>query len=325
MRDNRLFELIASDLVQVEERLKQGINSDSKLISEISAYVLGAGGKRLRSALVLLAARLCGYQDGGQHIKLASLVEYLHAATLIHDDIIDNADKRRGKPSANCQWGSGISVLVGDYLFSRSVQMLIEDRDFEVMKAFADATVSMTEGEVMELEMQRNADITHEEYFRIITAKTAALISAACRAGALVARATQEKVEALAAFGLNLGIAFQLVDDALDFVAEEERLGKPVGNDLKEGKITYPLIYVLNHGAEEDRRHLRALATRETLSAEDLEEVRGLVKKYRAVEATLEVVRSYLEQAKANLHVFPESPVRLTLEAIAEFVVERDR
>lgn len=325
MKVDEFFEFIASDLAQVEERLKEGIKSQSGLISEVSAYVLGSGGKRIRPAMVLLAARLCGYKDGEQAIKLASLVEYLHAATLIHDDIIDNADKRRGRPSANRRWGNGISVLVGDYLYSRSVQMLVEDRDLDVIKAFADATVSMTEGEVLELEMCKNINIAYEDYLRIITSKTAALISTACRAGALVARAGPDKVEALAAFGLNLGIAFQLVDDALDFVAEEERLGKPVGNDLKEGRITYPLIYVLKHGTDEDCRRLRELATRENLSAQDLEEIRGLVKKYQAVEATLEVARSYSEQAKKNLRVFPENPAKHCLELLANFVMERDR
>lgn len=325
MKVDELFEFIVSDLAQVEERLKEGIKSQSELISEVSAYVLGSGGKRIRPAMVLLATRLCGYKDGEQAIKLASLVEYLHAATLIHDDIIDNADKRRGRPSANRQWGNGISVLVGDFLYSRSVQMLIEDRDLDVIKAFADATVRMIEGEVLELEMCKNINIAYEDYLRIITSKTAALISAACRAGALVARAEPDKVEALAAFGLNLGIAFQLVDDALDFVAEEERLGKPVGNDLKEGRITYPLIYVLKHGTDKDCRRLQELATRENLSDQDLEEIRGLVKKYQAVEATLEIARSYSEQAKTNLRVFPENPAKHCLELLANFVMERDR
>lgn len=319
-----LFSPIATELEEVEERLRAGLESHSSLVAEVSSYVLGSGGKRIRPALLLLSAKLCGSENGSRSVALAAVAEYMHVASLIHDDIIDNADKRRGLPSANSRWGSHISVLVGDFLYARAIQILVEDGDFRVLKAFADATVSMAEGEILELETYKKLDITYEEYLRIITCKTAALISAACQVGALISKAPEEQVKAMADFGLNLGIGFQLVDDALDFVADEGRLGKPVGNDLKEGKITFPLIHLARNGSDGAQRRLRWLVEKEPFEEDDLLEVRRLVEEHQGVQATMEKVHEFLDKAKAALEIFPDSPSRRSLLSMTDFVRERD-
>jgi octaprenyl-diphosphate synthase len=315
---------VIRELAEVEERLFLGIGSHVELIAEITRYVLKSGGKRIRPALLLLAAKLCGYSGGSRNIALAAVAEYMHAATLIHDDIIDGADTRRGLPSANSTWGPQISVLAGDFLYARSLQILVQDGDLAVMQAFADATVHMTEGEVREVQFAGNLDLTYDEYLQIIVSKTAALMSAACRAGALIANTSRERVDALTEFGLNLGIGFQLVDDALDFAAREDRLGKPVGNDFKEGKVTYPILHVLGAASEADRARLRDLAARAVIREPELAEVREMVERYGAVPATMEQVRSYLEKAKEPLAMFEDSPAKRSLVLLVDFVRDRD-
>ncbi|HWQ68430.1 MAG TPA: polyprenyl synthetase family protein [Patescibacteria group bacterium] len=315
---------VAPELALVEERLLQDISGDVALISEIIRYVLKSGGKRVRPALLLLSAKLCGYGGGSRNIDLAVVAEYMHAATLIHDDIIDRADKRRGLPSANSTWGSQISVLAGDFLYARSLQMLVIDGDLAVMRAFADATVRMIEGQVREVQMAGNLDLTYNEYLDIITSKTAALISVSCRTGALIADRQPAEVAALTEFGLNVGIAFQLVDDALDFVAEEDRLGKPVGNDFKEGKVTFPMLHVMRAGSEADQGRIRELAAQESIGESDLAEVKAIVERYRAVPATMELVRTYLKNAKTSLSIFPDSAAKRSLVLMVDFVGDRD-
>ncbi len=324
MSVERILLPVIQELAEVEDRLFQEIGGNVELIGEITRYVLKSGGKRIRPALLLLSAKLCGYRDGTRNIALAAVAEYMHAATLIHDDIIDHADKRRGLPSANSIWGPQISVLAGDFLYARSLQILVADGDLAVMQAFADATVRMTEGEVREVQMAGNLDLTYDEYLEIIISKTAALISAACRAGALIAGADASAVAALTGFGLNLGIGFQLVDDALDFVAKEDRLGKPVGNDFKEGKVTFPVFHVLRAGSEADRSRLRELAAKETIGESHLAEVKEIVERHGAVAATMEQVRTYLEKAKDSLAIFSDSAAKRSLILMADFVRDRD-
>lgn len=315
---------VTSELALVEERLLQDIGGDVELISEIIRYVLKSGGKRVRPALLLLSAKLCGYCGGSRNIELAVAAEYMHAATLIHDDIIDRADKRRGLPSANNAWGPQISVLAGDFLYARSIQILVTDGDLAVLHAFADATVRMIEGQVREVQMAGNLDLTYNEYLNIMTLKTAALISAACRTGALIADRPAEDVAALTEFGLNVGIGFQLVDDALDFVAEEYRLGKPVGNDFKEGKMTFPVLHVMRTGSEADKGRIRELVAQETIGESDLAEVKAIMERHGAVAATMELVRTYLKKAKTSLANFPDSAAKRSLVLMVDFIGDRD-
>ncbi|MBI2080131.1 MAG: polyprenyl synthetase family protein [candidate division NC10 bacterium] len=318
-----LFAPVAADLAEVERRLQRAVETRAPRIAEVAAYVLGSGGKRVRPALLLLAHRLCGGTDREAALELAQVAEYMHVATLIHDDIVDNAAKRRGRPSANVTWGSAASVLAGDFLYARAIQMLVAHGDFAVPKAFADATVAMTEAEILELCWERNPDIPYEEYLTIITGKTAALFSAACRGGALAASAPSEQVEALTEFGLNLGIGFQLVDDALDFMAREEVLGKPVGNDVREGKITYPLIHLLQTGPAEVRDVLLKRLGRLPVGDADVEAIRDLVREHRTDEATLAEAERYLLKARTCLTPFADGPARASLTMMVDFVLQR--
>ena len=321
---NGLFSVIAAELSAVEDRLQEPAQDSGALLSVVAGYALGSGGKRIRPALLLLAARACGADQHGRVVTLASVAEMMHAATLVHDDIVDHSTKRRGRPSAAALWGSDVSVLAGDFLFSRAIQLLVADGDMRILQAFADATVSMIEGEVLQLQFLRDLKISEEDYLRIVTGKTAALMSAAARAGALVAGAPAATADVMATFGLNLGIGFQLVDDALDYTAREERLGKPVGSDFREGKITYPLIHLMRTAFIADRVVVEDLARREHISDEDLAQLRGLVERYEGVPATMRLVNEYLARARALLEVLPQSPACHALYRLVDFVRERD-
>jgi octaprenyl-diphosphate synthase len=321
---NGLFTVISQEMQDVEQRLAIPAEDSGVLLSTVAGYALGAGGKRVRPALLLLAARACGADACPRSITLASATEMMHAATLLHDDIVDNAATRRGRPSAMARWGADVSVLVGDFLFARAIQDLVGDEDPRILRAFADATVAMAEAEVLQLQLLHDLRIAEADYLKIVTGKTAALMSAACRAGALLASAPATVVEALTAFGLNLGIGFQLVDDALDYVAREDRLGKPVGKDFREGKITFPVMHVMRHAVPADRKRLEWLSNQERPGDDGLVLLRELVDRYEAVPATMCLVDRYLGDARTQLGCIPESPARYALDRLVEFVRQRD-
>ncbi len=322
-----LFSVIAAELAAVDDRLQEPVEQSSALLQAVATYALASGGKRIRPALLLLAARACSGGAADQRdrtVTLAAVAEMMHAATLIHDDIVDHSAMRRGRLSASARWGADVSVLVGDFLYSRAIQILVADGDMRILQAFADATVCMTEGEVLQLQLLRDLKISEADYLRIVTGKTAALMSAAAQVGALVVGAPVPTREALAAFGLNLGIGFQLVDDALDYVAREERLGKPVGSDFREGKITYPVIHVMRTASLADRAVLEGLVSQAELDNGDLSALRGLVERYAAVPATMRRVDEYLAQARSQLAAVPDSPACRALHRLVDFVRERD-
>jgi octaprenyl-diphosphate synthase len=320
----RVAALVGDDLVAVEAEIRRQLDSPVALIQEMGGYIAGAGGKRLRPMLLLLAARLAGYQ-GPRSVRLACVVELLHTATLIHDDVVDQAPLRRGRPSANAQWGDDASVLVGDHLYSKSFAMLVRDNDRGVMETLARATVSMTEAEVFQLERKRSGVTTEADYLRIITQKTASFISACCRIGGLLGALAPDQVEALTRYGLHIGVAFQISDDSLDFVADQERLGKAIGSDLREGKRTLPLIAMLDRAAAADAERVRSLLRRRSLAPAEIDEIRRLVLAHDGVEYARARAWSYAQAAKADLEVFPPSEEREVLALIADFVVDRDR
>ena len=320
----RVARLVGDDLVAVEEEIQREISAPVALIREMGGYIASAGGKRLRPMLLLLAARLAGYR-GPRGVRLACVVELLHTATLIHDDVVDQAPLRRGRPSANAQWGDDASVLVGDHLYAKSFAMLVRDADVSVLETLARATVSMTEAEVFQLERKRMGVTTEVDYLRIITQKTASFMSACCRIGALLGRVEAEQVDAMTRYGLELGIAFQISDDALDFVADQDRLGKAIGADLREGKRTLPLIATLERAAAADADRVRGLLTRRSLPPDDIEDIRRLVLEHDGANYALERARRHAKSAKAELEAFPPSEDRETLALVADFVVDRDR
>jgi octaprenyl-diphosphate synthase len=320
----RVSGLVGADLERVEAEIRRELDSPVALIQEMGGYIAGAGGKRLRPMLLLLAARLAGYV-GPRGVRLACVVELLHTATLIHDDVVDQAPLRRGRPSANAQWGDDASVLVGDHLYSKSFAMLVRDNDRAVMETLARSTVSMTEAEVFQLELKRTGVTTEADYLRIITQKTASFMSACCRIGALLGGVPAEQVDALTQYGLDIGVAFQISDDSLDFVANQDRLGKAIGADLREGKRTLPLIAMLARATPAESERMKSLLKRHDLDGEEIDEIRRYVVDHEGVEYALAQAHEYARSAKAALAAFNPSEERETLALVADFVVDRDR
>ncbi|HKQ66164.1 MAG TPA: polyprenyl synthetase family protein [Methylomirabilota bacterium] len=320
----RVAALLGGDLERVEAEIRHELDSPVPLIQEMGGYIAGAGGKRLRPMLLLLAARLAGY-TGPRGVRLACVVEMLHTATLIHDDVVDQAPLRRGRPSANAQWGDDASVLVGDHLYSKSFAMLVRDNDRAVMETLARSTVSMTEAEVFQLQLKRSGVTTEADYLRIISQKTASFISACCRIGALLGGLPASQVDALTQYGMDIGVAFQISDDSLDFVANQDRLGKAIGADLREGKRTLPLIAMLARVTPAEGERVKGLLKRQALGAEEVDEIRRYVVEHEGVEYAMAQAHEYARSAKAALTVFAPSEERETLALIADFVVDRDR
>ena len=320
----RVTGLLGDDLEAVEAEIQRELDSRVGLIQEMGGYIAGAGGKRLRPILLLLAARLAGYR-GPRGVRLACVVELLHTATLIHDDVVDRAPLRRGRPSANARWGDDASLLVGDHLYSKSFAMLVRDNDRAVMETLARSTVSMTEAEVFQLELKRSGAMTEGDYLRIITQKTASFMSACCRIGGLLGGISPERVDALTRYGLDIGVAFQISDDSLDFVADQERLGKAIGADLREGKRTLPLIAMLGRAGPAEAERVRTLLRRRVLEPAELEEIRRAVLAHDGVEYALASAHARARAAKADLEAFPPSDERETLALVADYVVDRDR
>ncbi len=320
---DRVALAVGPELKAVEDAIAVEIGSPVGLIHEMGEFIAGAGGKRLRPILLLMAARLAGYR-GPRAVRMGCVVELLHTATLIHDDVVDQAPLRRGRPSANARWGDDASILVGDHLYSKSFALMVQDGDARVLDALARATVSMTEAEVIQLERKRSGSTSEADYLRIITQKTASFMSACCRIGALLGRCGAEQVEGLTQYGLDIGIAFQISDDSLDFVADQARLGKAIGADLKEGKRTLPLIATLDRASAQDRRRIQTLLESRVLDPDEVEEIRRLVVRYEGVDYALGRAHEYARSAKRALDSFPESEDKETMVFIADFVVDRD-
>lgn len=316
--------IIGDDLKRVEQQFRKDLESDVPLIRKVGEYVLSSGGKRVRPALLLLAARLCGYA-GDQAVPLASVVEFIHTATLLHDDVVDSATLRRGLASANTLWGNEASVLVGDFLFSKSFSLMVAVGSLDILRVLSGATTVIAEGEVMQLLSTGELDLTEERYISVVRAKTAILMSAACESGAILGSASPEKQKALAGFGMALGIAFQLMDDTLDYIATEEDFGKSIGHDLEEGKITLPLIHTLRNCSDSERDIIAAVIEKDEMSLDDFREVSGLVRQYGGIEYTVASARSYIQGCRHTLEDFENQTVRDALLELAEYVVIRNK
>ena len=311
---------VQNDLSAVDDLVRANLNSQVPLVEEIASYLVEAGGKRLRPMLVLLSARACGYQ-GSDHITLATIIEFLHTAMLLHDDVVDESDLRRGRKTVNSAWGNAASVLVGDFLHSRAFEMMVEIGDIRIMEILARATNIISEGEVQQLSAIGNPSITEAEYREIITRKTAMLFQAASHSGAVLAGAERAIESELRDFGLNLGIAFQLIDDQLDYRGETESLGKNTGDDLAESKVTLPLIIAMQEGSEKQRAYI-ARAIKEG-GVENLPTVLDIVEQTGALDYTLEAAKLAGCQARGNLQSVPESKYAEAMSALIAFVVDR--
>jgi octaprenyl-diphosphate synthase len=300
------------------------MNSPVALIPQLAAHIVAAGGKRLRPLLTLASARMCGY-DGLRHVHLAACVEFIHTATLLHDDVVDESLLRRGLASANSVFGNKASVLVGDFLFARAFQLMVEDGSLRVLEILSSAAATIAEGEVLQLVTQNDLSTPEERYLAVVKGKTAALFAAACQVGAVVASRPATEEAALAEYGMNLGIAFQLVDDALDYAADQAKLGKTVGDDFREGKITMPVLAAYAAGSDEERAFWRRTIETSEQQDEDLDRALRLMARSGAIHTTLDRAAAFAAAAKANLQVFSNSPLRESLIAVADYTLSRAR
>jgi octaprenyl-diphosphate synthase len=320
----QIFEPIRDDLELVEQEFVRHIQSRVALIPEMGRYIQNSGGKRVRPAVLLMAARLGGY-TGDRAVLYASVVEFIHTATLVHDDIIDGADLRRGRLAVHSRWGNDITVLLGDYLYIKSMAMALTQDSLEIIRLLCDVTLRMIEGELYQLTKTGDVDITEDEHFEIIRRKTAYLFGGCAQIGGMLGGIAKEHEQALREFGFNLGIAFQLVDDLLDYTADESALGKPVGGDLREGKVTLPIILLLQRGGAEADRLIRTVVQERTVSSEQWRDITRLLREHRTPELAYAQAMEYARRAKAALDAFPPSRERDALVALTDYVLARDR
>jgi octaprenyl-diphosphate synthase len=320
---HEIYKLIKPGLEKVEAELARHSTSNVQLVDRIGRYIQSSGGKRIRPALLLLTSQMCGYK-GDAAPRLGAVVEFIHAATLVHDDIIDDAKVRRGRASVNVQWGNEVTVLMGDWLYMTSFTLAIAERHFEILDILTDVTRKMIEGELIQLSFNGSMDITEEQHLEISMRKTAFLFSACTQIGGILAGIEPERCEKLRQYGLNIGIAFQMVDDVLDFSSNERTLGKPVVNDLKEGKLTLPLIYLLQLEPK-SREMVRTVLRENGFGSVRQETIVGLVREHGTLERVLEKAHAYAREAQGFLEDFPPGPARDALYAIPDYIVERDR
>ena len=314
--------LVAGDLEKVNKTIVEHMHSPVALIPQLAGHIVAAGGKRLRPMLTLASAGLVGY-EGERHIPLAACVEFIHTATLLHDDVVDESDLRRGRDTANAVWGNQASVLVGDFLFSRAFQLMVADGSLTVLKILSDASAVIAEGEVHQLITTNDIETSESAYLEVIESKTAVLFAAAARIGAVVADRPEAEEQALESFGRNLGTAFQLVDDVLDYSAEQAALGKTVGDDFREGKVTLPVILAYAAGDADERAFWKRVIDDTEQRDGDLEHAQSLMAKHRTLATSLARARDYADAARRSLDMFAPVPHRAALEELVDFCVDR--
>jgi len=319
---DQLLELVSDDMGDVNRIILDKARSDVDLIPELARHLIDSGGKRLRPMLTIAAARMCGY-DGADHVRLAASVEFMHTATLLHDDVVDESDMRRGKKTARILWGNEASVLVGDFLLGQAFKMMVDVGELEALRILSDAAAVIAEGEVMQLMASKNTETNEDEYLAVINAKTAALFSAAAEVGAVLAGRPKAEQAALRSYGKNLGIAFQLVDDVLDYSGDEEKLGKSVGDDFREGKITLPVVLAYRRGDDGERDFWKRVLQDGEINDGDLERAISLVKQHGAIEDTIERARHYGSIAHDALAIFPETNYKAALLDAVAFCISR--
>ncbi|MBL4603007.1 MAG: polyprenyl synthetase family protein [Emcibacteraceae bacterium] len=317
-----LVDLVNHDLDKVNQTIILKMQSPVALIPQLAGHLIASGGKRLRPMLTLAASRLCGYA-GDRHIRLATCVEFIHSATLLHDDVVDKSDLRRGEDTANAIWGNKASVLVGDFLFSRSFELMVEDGSLEVLRILSSASSVIAEGEVLQLITANDTDTTEHAYMEVICAKTAALFAAACEIGGVIAERPKSECEALMSYGQNLGIIFQLIDDVLDYSAEQKTLGKSVGDDFHEGKITLPIVLAFRRGTDEERTFWKRTMEDLDQGPDDLNRAIELMVKHNALTDTVERARHYGAIARDALAIFPDNDYRKALIGVVDFCINR--
>jgi octaprenyl-diphosphate synthase len=318
-----IFDLIHDDLERVEKEISLETVASVEVVTQIGQYLQESGGKRLRPSLLLLASKLIG--DGGESaIHLGAVVEIVHAATLVHDDVIDDARTRRGRPSANAQWGNHTSVLAGDWLYMEAFQVALRERNFHVLDLLIGLTQMMVEGELLQLERIGRIEVSEADCMELVDRKTACLFSVCAKLGAVVSGADSQTEERLGEYAWNLGMAFQLVDDLLDFTSREKVLGKPVGNDLREGKVTLPLVYALEQATGEERRRVETILRERNYDRVPFPQILAMVERYQGIARVKERAQAFTEKARGIIGEFPESAYQRALYSVTELITERD-
>jgi len=320
-----ILSIISSDLEEVENELEANIKSPVPLVYEISKYLLGSGGKRLRPAVLLLSSGACGRLEGKERIYSAAALELIHTATLLHDDVVDDAKLRRGKASSNIVWGNKATVLVGDFMLAKALGLIQSCGNLELIKAVTDAAAKLAEGQVLEVMNANNMlEVNEEICFGIIENKTASLLESCGTVGAIIAGVEDGLKHSVGQYGLNIGIAFQLTDDALDYSSTEEEFGKGVGQDLIEGKMTLPLFYSIQEASRSERTKINdILVSKEVFTEDDLGFVRDIVERYQGVQKTNDMAKDYIEKAKNAISLLPDTPYKNSLDSLAEYIVDR--
>ncbi len=316
--------LLKNEMLAVESQFKRNLASDVQLISQVGNYVLSSGGKRFRPMLLLLCSRLSHYQ-GDKHIELAAVIEFIHTSTLLHDDVVDSATLRRGNRSANSVWGNQASVLVGDFLFAKSFSVMVGSGSLKILKILSDTTTQLAEGEILQLINTCDLEVDESRYLQVVRDKTAILIAAACQVGGVLGGVDEGQEMALCEFGLEIGTAFQLMDDALDYVADQEDFGKEKGHDLFEGKMTLPLIYTYSNSSEQERQEISRIIEAEELAQEDLDYICTLIDQKNGIGYTRGRAAERISRAKQQLSIFPDSEARQALFTLADYVVSRNK
>jgi len=319
----RLKNLAGSKLEEVSQRIKYKLASEINLIHKMTNYHVKSGGKRIRPLLTLASSKLCGYKNGNRDVNLAACIELIHNATLLHDDVIDNSVLRRGVKTANSVWGNQSSILVGDYLFSRCFEMMVEDGSQEILKLLSSTSSRIAQGEVLQLEHKGEIDLLEETYFNIINMKTAALFAAATRVGACLGEKTRKEKDALESYGKNLGLAFQIADDALDYFSSKTIFGKEIGKDFYEGKTTLPLIIIFQRGNDEERNFLQQIFKKKKRNEDDFSETLALINKYKAVQSSFKRAEYFVNVSYDALGIFPYSKEKEILQNLTEFSLNR--
>ena len=315
---------VEDKLVLVEERIKSKLSSKVALVEEMTDYHLKTGGKRLRALLTLGSAKLCGYQKGTRDVNLSACVELIHAATLMHDDVIDNSDLRRGKKTLNNIWGNQSSILVGDYLLSRCFEMMVDDGDREVLKLLSSTSAEISQGEVLQLQNQGEIDMLEETYLKIISSKTASLFAAATKVGAILTNKENKIKDALEFYGKNLGLTFQIADDTLDYNSELKLFGKRIGKDFYEGKITLPIILLFQKGNVQEKESLKKIFSKTNRSENDFNYTLSLIKQYEIIRESYNKAHHYINLASNSLSIFKDCKEKTILEGLTSFSLSRD-
>jgi octaprenyl-diphosphate synthase len=323
MQIQDVFSAYKNDLQQVEKYINEYVTSEIKLIPEVAHHLIDSGGKRFRPLLLLISSGICGY-CGDQRFPMAAAMEFIHTATLLHDDVIDQATIRRGKTSANNVFGNAVSVLVGDFLCFKSFRLLTETGNLDILQLISRIAYIMSEGEVFQLIKRGDINLTEEEYLTIIEKKTAVLISAACATGAILGSASPEKIDALSQFGKNIGMAFQITDDTLDYTGKEQEFGKSIGKDLEEGKITLPLIFAIKQSTEEEKDKIKEIIIGKKGSQKVAREILRLIKKYNGIDYSLLCAKNFIRDAQIQLNVFPDCLEKDHFNAVAEYILSRN-